>query len=225
MSDRFLRKIFLITAPTCSPTSLHAFSMADSCPLSTSSARASRVKQLTFPCRSKAARNVSLARLKALLTSSSSVTSSASSSSSSSSLPESRTSLSSISLELASRLRLRSSATSSLDDELDDAKLDDEDELDDDEDELDDDEEDELDEEEDEFDELGGGDGSFFAFLLFFSFNAFASRLPPSFGANGALMPSSFARVSAMGVVSFTTASFPRCRSAARRRAISASPP
>mmetsp|Transcript_1803 Transcript_1803/g.4071 ORF Transcript_1803/g.4071 Transcript_1803/m.4071 type:complete len:219 (-) Transcript_1803:18-674(-) len=218
MSDRFLRKIFLITAPTCSPTSLHAFSMADSCPLSTSSARASRVKQLTFPCRSKAARNVSLARLKALLTSSSSVTSSASSSSSSSSLPESRTSLSSISLELASRLRLRSSATSSLDDELDDAKLDDEDEL-------DDDEEDELDEEEDELDELGGGDGSFFAFLLFFSFNAFASRLPPSFGANGALMPSSFARVSAMGVVSFTTASFPRCRSAARRRAISASPP
>mmetsp|Transcript_7130 Transcript_7130/g.23858 ORF Transcript_7130/g.23858 Transcript_7130/m.23858 type:complete len:219 (+) Transcript_7130:2139-2795(+) len=218
MSDRFLRKIFLITAPTCSPTSLHAFSMADSCPLSTSSARASRVKQLTFPCRSKTARNVSLARLKALLTSSSSVTSSASSSSSSSSLPESRTSLSSISLELASRLRLRSSATSSLDDELDDAKLDDEDEL-------DDDEEDELDEEEDEFDELGGGDGSFFAFLLFFSFNAFASRLPPSFGANGALTPSSFARVSAMGVVSFTTASFPRCRSAARRRAISASPP
>jgi hypothetical protein len=110
---------------------------------------------------------------------------------------------------------LRSSATSSLDDELDDAKLDDEDELDDDDDELDD--EDELDDDDDELDELDeldGGGGSFFAFLLFFSFNAFASRLPPSFGANGALTPSSFARVSAMGVVSFTTASFPRCRSA-----------
>ena len=109
-----------------------------------------------------------------------------------------------MSLELSSLPRFLS-ATSSLDDELDD-------ELDDDE--LDD---DELDDDELDDDELDGGVGAFFAFLLFLSFTALASRFFPSFGASGALTPSFFARVSAMGVVSFTTASFPRCRSACER--------